>query len=138
MKRQRRTDFLIYAFFDYITATLAWACFFLYRKRIENVALDASVLQDQNFWYGIILIPIGWILLYSIFDKYNDIYRLSRLATLTRTFFLTFLGVFFLFFTLILDDFVKDYTTYYNSFFTLFALHFFFTSTVRMIILTRA
>jgi exopolysaccharide biosynthesis polyprenyl glycosylphosphotransferase len=138
MNRQRRTDFLIYAFADYLTATLAWACFFLYRKRIENVALDASILQDQNFWFGIILIPIGWIFLYSIFDKYDDIYRLSRLATLTRTFFLTFLGVFFLFFTLILDDFVKDYTTYYNSFFTLFGLHFLFTSTVRMIILTRA
>ena len=138
MKQQRRTDFLIYAFADYLTATLAWACFFLYRKRIENVALDATVLQDQNFWYGIILIPIGWIFLYSIFDRYNDIYRLSRLATLTRTFFLTFLGVFFLFFTLILDDFVKDYTTYYNSFFTLFTLHFTFTAIVRMIILTRA
>ncbi len=138
MKRQRRTDFLIYAFADYVTATLTWACFFLYRKRIENVTLDVTIFQDHNFWYGIILIPIGWIFLYSIFDKYNDIYRLSRLATLTRTFFLTFLGVFFLFFTLILDDFVKDYTTYYNSFFTLFALHFMFTSTVRMIILTRA
>lgn len=138
MKRQRRTDFLIYAFADYVTATIAWACFFLYRKRIEDIPLDASVLQDQNFWYGIILIPIGWIFLYNIFDKYSDIYRLSRLATLTRTFFLTFLGVFFLFFTLILDDFVKDYTTYYNSFFTLFALHFLLTATVRMILLTRA
>ncbi len=101
--------------------------------------VDATtVLQDQNFWYGIILIPIGWILLYNIFDKYHDIYRLSRLATLTRTFFLTFLGVVFLFFTLILDDFVRDYTTYYTSFFTLFALHFTFTATVRMILLTRA
>lgn len=138
MKRQRRTDFLFYAFADYLTATLSWACFFLYRKGIENVPLDASVLRDQNFWYGIIIIPIGWIFLYSIFDKYDDIYRLSRLATLTRTFFLTFLGVFFLFFTLILDDFVNDYTTYYTSFLTLFALHFLFTATARMILLTRA
>ena len=138
MKRQRRKDFLIYAFADYLMATLAWACFFLYRKGIENVPLDVSVLQDQNFWYGIIMIPVGWIFLYSIFDKYDDIYRMSRLASFTRTFFLTFLGVVFLFFTLILDDFVNDYHTYYTSFFTLFSLHFLFTVTARMIILTRA
>ena len=101
------------------------------------IQMDMTMLQGASI-LGAGLIPIGWIFLYSIFDKYDDIYRLSRLATFTRTFFLTFLGVFFLFFTLILDDFVKDYTTYYTSFFTLFALHFLFTATVRMIILTRA
>ncbi len=139
MKRRRRIDFLIYAFADIITAMLAWAFFFLYRKGVENVEVDWSVLkQDQNFWLGIIIIPIGWLLIYSIFDKYHDIYRLSRLATLARTFFLTFLGVFFLFFTLILDDFVRDYTTYFYSFMTLFLYHFFLTSFARMILLTRA
>src|SRR5690606_23237315 len=96
------------------------------------------LLQDANFWYGIIIIPIGWILFYNIFDQYKDIYRLSRIATLARTFFLSFFGVMFLFFTLILDDFVTNYRTYYASFFTLFSFHFVFTATVRMIILTRA
>ncbi len=138
MNQQRRIDFLIYSFADFLTAMLAWACFFLYRKQVENMPIDGSLLQDQNFWVGIVAIPLGWIFLYSIFDKYRDIYRLSRLATLARTFFITFLGVVFLFFTLILDDFVRDYKTYYNSFITLFTLHFFLTATVRMIILTRA
>lgn len=96
------------------------------------------LLQDPNFWYGIIIIPIGWILFYNIFDQYKDIYRLSRIATLARTFFLSFFGVMFLFFTLILDDFVTNYRTYYASFLTLFSFHFVFTATVRMIILTRA
>jgi len=63
---------------------------------------------------------------------------MSRLATFTRTFFLAFFGVLFLFFTLILDDFVRDYKTYYNSFFTLLFLHFGFTVFLRMILLTRA
>ncbi|MCB0602843.1 MAG: sugar transferase, partial [Saprospiraceae bacterium] len=71
-------------------------------------------------------------------DKYNDIYRLSRLATFTRTFFLSFMGVVFLFFTLILDDFIVNYRTYYQSFLTLFCLHFLLTVTSRMILLTRA
>src|SRR5690606_32865131 len=60
------------------------------------------------------------------------------MATLTRTFFLSFFGVTFLFFTLILDDVVTNYRTYYSSFATLFCLHFFITVIVRMIILTRA
>jgi exopolysaccharide biosynthesis polyprenyl glycosylphosphotransferase len=139
MKRQRRIDFIIYSIADFIMAMLAWAFFFLYRKSVEDVEITWSALQqDQNFWLGIIIIPTGWILLYSLFDKYRDIYRLSRLATLARTFFLTFLGVFFLFFTLILDDFVKDYHTYYKSFILLFSLHFLLTTFSRMILLTRA
>ncbi len=138
MKRKRRIDMLVYGIADFVAAMLAWACFYVYRKNVEGVPIDSRILDDPNFWYGILIIPVGWLLLYSIFDKYNDVYRLSRLATLRRTFFLTFLGVTFLFFTLILDDFVKNYSTYYTSFFTLFAYHFLLTSFFRMILLTRA
>ena len=117
---------------------LAWALFFVYRKSLESGAIDKDIFHDPNFFLGIFIIPTGWVLLYSIFDHYVDIYRLSRLTTLTRTFFLTFFGVIFLFFTLILDDVVRDYQTYYRSFLALFGLHFLLTATVRMIILTRA
>ncbi len=137
-RRSRRLDMFVYQLADFLTAMLAWACFFLYRKRVENVPIDWLVMEDSNFWLGVLIIPTGWVLLYGIFDQYRDIYRLSRLATLARTVLLTFIGVFFLFFTLILDDFVRDYTTYYNSFLFLFLLHFTFTSTARMILLTRA
>lgn len=139
MTHQRQFHTLIYKVADFITAMLSWACFFIYRKNLEGTHTQwDEVISDINFWYGIIIIPVGWILFYSIFDRYKDIYRLSRLATLARTFFLTFLGVLFLFFTLILDDFVTNYTTYYSSFFTLFFLHFFLTATTRMYLLTRA
>lgn len=120
-------------------AMLAWALFFVWRKTsVEGIPLGPDIFTNPKFFLGIIAIPTGWVLLYSIFDHYVDIYRLSRLATLTRTFFLTFFGVIFLFFTLILDDVVSDYRTYYRSFFMLFGLHFLLTATVRMIILTRA
>ncbi len=138
MNRQRRIDLLKYGVTDFFTAMLAWACFFLYRKRVEDVPIDWTILDDKNFWYGIIIVPICWVLFYSLFDKYRDIYRMSRLATLARTFFFSFLGVVFLFFTLVLDDFVKDYTTYYSSFLILFGLHFGFTAFARMIILSWA
>lgn len=136
LQRKRHTFF--YGIADFVMAMLAWALFFLHRKYLEGATIDLSILHDSNFSLGIFIIPIGWILLYSIFDHYTDIYRLSRLNTLAHTFFLSFLGVTFLFFTLILDDVVHGYRTYYQSFFTLFSLHFLLTATSRMILLTRA
>lgn len=105
---------------------------------MEGAPLNWSVLDDSNLLHGALIIPVGWVLLYAIFDHYTDIYRLSRLTTLSRTFFLSFLGILFLFFSLILDDVVRDYRTYYHSFVTLFSLHFLLTSFSRMVLLTRA
>jgi exopolysaccharide biosynthesis polyprenyl glycosylphosphotransferase len=128
----------LYGCADFLAAMIAWACFFLYRSNAEGRKINEEIFQDENFWYGILIVPAGWILFYWIFDKYKDIYRLSRFATFTRTFFLSFFGVLFLFFTLILDDFVTDRNTYYSSFFMLFVLHFSLTSISRMVILTWA
>ena len=134
----RRRDTYFYRFTDFLTAMLAWALFFLYRKWIEGAEPGWQALNDINFFLGILIIPTGWFMFYSLFDEYRDVYRLSRMATLVRTLFLTFFGVVFLFFTLILDDFVRDYSTYYKSFAMLFGLHFTLTSTGRMLLLSRA
>jgi exopolysaccharide biosynthesis polyprenyl glycosylphosphotransferase len=138
-KQQRQRATLAMAIADFLMAMLAWALFFLYRKTLEGEPLDWSVLGDSNFYFGIIIVPTGWVLLYAIYDHYLDIYRLSRLSTLSRTFFLSFFGVLFLFFTLVLDDVVRgDYHNYYRSVAVLFLLHFLLTATARMILLTRA
>lgn len=118
-------------------AALAWGCFFLYRKNLEGADLSTAI-QDHNFWYGLVIIPSAWLLFYSLFDKYRDIYRLSRLATLGRTFLLTACGVMIIFFSLLLDDAVPSYTTYYQAVLMLFVLHFGLTAITRMILLTRA
>ena len=135
---QRKRHTFYYGIADFFMAMLAWALFFFFRKSLEGAPIDERIFQDVNFSLGILIIPVGWVLLYSIFDNYVDIYRLSRLSTLTNTFFLSFLGVTFLFFALILDDVVSGYRTYYQSFLALFSLHFVLTATSRMILLTRA
>ncbi len=134
--RLRQTFF--YGLADFLMAMLAWALFFAYRNWSEGELAGRPFWADAKFYLGIVIIPTGWVLFYSLFDKYTDIYRLSRLATLTRTFFLSFFGVLVLFFTLILDDVVFDYRTYYRSFAVLFSLHFLLTATSRMVLLTRA
>lgn len=138
MSRQKRAGIFWYVFSDFLMAMLSWAVFFLYRKKSEKVPINWETFDDSNFWYGIILIPICWILFYSLFDKYGDLYRMSRMSTLARTFILTFVGVVILFFTFILDDVIQGYQTYYTSFLTLFSVHFLFTATARTILLTRA
>jgi exopolysaccharide biosynthesis polyprenyl glycosylphosphotransferase len=135
---QRKRDTLLFAAADVLMAALAWALFFIFRKQLEGVPITWATFSDPNFTLGILIVPVGWALLYAIFDHYLDIYRMSRLATLSRTFFLTFIGVTFLFFSLILDDVVRDYHTYYQSFLTLFGLHYLLTCISRMIILTWA
>ncbi len=117
---------------------LAWTCFFLFRKWMEGVPPGWAALHDLNFYYGIFIIPAGWFLFYSLFDDYKDIYRLARLSTLLRTFFLSLFGVTFVFFTLLLDDVVRGHHNYCLSFGVLFGLHFSITATLRMLLLTRA
>ena len=138
MKGQRKTDLNIYIIADFLMAMFAWALFFLYRKKIEGLIDLKLVFQDQNFLIGIIAIPVGWYMLYSIFEDYKDIYRLSRLKVISKTFFLSLGGVVILFLAFILDDVVSGPSSYIRSFFVLFGLHFMLTSFARMLLLTRA
>jgi exopolysaccharide biosynthesis polyprenyl glycosylphosphotransferase len=135
---RRRKDLWIYRIADFFAAMAAWTLFFLYQKQLEKGDFSLLSLQDLNFLHGSLLIPIGWVFLYGIFEQYRDLYRQSRLTALGQTFGTTFLGVFFLFFTLILDNFFKNDRPYYSSFFTLFLLHFSLTSFLRMLLLTKA
>ncbi|MBK8349929.1 MAG: sugar transferase [Saprospiraceae bacterium] len=139
MKEQRKLELLIYRTGDFIAAFLSWLLFFIYRKKIESPEIDfSSSLQDGRLWQGLILIPLIWVIIYSIFDKYRDIYRYSRLETIRSTFFTTFLGVLLLFFTVLMDDEALKYTSYLSMFLRLFILHFTITSIFRMVILTIA
>ncbi len=139
MFKKRRRHTLFYIIADFFTAMIAWFLFFLYRKVwIEKIQIDTTLFEDNNLITGLIIVPLCWFLFYSIFDKYNDIYRLSRMSTLARTLLLSFFGVVFLFFALVLDDIVYNYKTYYTSFIVLFSLHFILTAFVRMFILSLA
>ncbi len=138
MKQLRRFHMFLYACADLVSAMVAWALFYYFRAVAEGKSFDHGVIDDHNFWYGLVIVPLAWVIFYWIFDRYQDIYRLSRLTTLIRTFFLSLSGVVIIFFTLLLDDQADDITDYVQSFFRLFALHFSLTALVRMVILTWA
>jgi exopolysaccharide biosynthesis polyprenyl glycosylphosphotransferase len=138
MKKLRRFHMFLYGCMDLLSAMAAWALFYYGRALGEGKTLEYGVIDDHNFWYGLVIVPLAWIIFYWIFDRYRDIYRLSRLTTLVRTFFLSLAGVVIIFFTLLLDDHADDVSDYVQSFFRLFLLHFSITALVRMVILTIA
>ncbi|WP_020566713.1 sugar transferase [Neolewinella persica] len=124
---------------DFFAAWLVWTIFFLIRSGKQgNVVTTESLTNDVNYYWGSLLIPLGWVLAYALFDQYRDIYRLSRLKTLFQTLLLSIAGVILLFFTVLLDDVTADYHDYYQNLLSLLALHFTVTATVRMVLLTRA
>ena len=127
-----------YVIFDFIAAAIAWSLFFIYRKYAIDPDifqhLDEQVFSDNNFFLGITLIPLFWLILYVIVGTYRKIYRKSRLKELGQTLLITIIGVTIIFFALILDDVIVSYRSYYQSFLALLGLQFFFTYSFRLIL----
>jgi FlaA1/EpsC-like NDP-sugar epimerase len=86
---------------------------------------------------GMVLVPLFWIILYSLFGHYRNIYRRSRLDEFVQTLVQTLAGVLVIFFLAILDDVISSYVTYYTSASVLFVLHFVFTYAFRFIVTSR-
>jgi len=128
-----------YVFFDLLSATIAWSLFFFFRKYSFDVYTFKElelIFNDPNFYIGVAVVPVFWLLLYTLVGTYRKIYRKSRLRELGQTFIITLIGVTFIFFVLILDDQIATYHSYYQSFLTLLGLHFFCTYLFRLILTT--
>jgi len=128
-----------YVFFDLFSAALAWSLFFFFRKYSFDIYTFKElelIFQDPNFFIGIGVVPVFWLILYTLVGTYRRIYRKSRLKEFGQTFMITLIGVTFIFFVLILDDQIATYHSYYQSFLTLLGLHFFLTYLFRLILTT--
>jgi exopolysaccharide biosynthesis polyprenyl glycosylphosphotransferase len=128
---------LKYIFFDILSATIAWAFFFIFRKKyIEHYKSWPDIINTLNekFYLGLFFIPLFWFAFYLLLGTYKNIYRKSRLKEFGQTFIITLIGVLIIFFTLILDDVILVYKDYYLSFLVLFGLHFFLTSLFRFLL----
>jgi exopolysaccharide biosynthesis polyprenyl glycosylphosphotransferase len=121
---------------DWFAAFLSWGLFFVYRKiYIENQVFDlVKTIEDKQFFWGIIIIPVCWVIAYALIGTYQSIYRRSRLKEFGQTVYVSVGGVLIIFFLFLLDDAIISYKTYYHTFFTLLALHFFLTAFLRLIL----
>ena len=123
-----------YVVLDVFAAALAWFLFFIFRKEFiepKKYGFDVPLVFDDNFYYGLIAIPLGWLLFYYIVGTYNDVYRKSRLKEFGQTLLVSLIGTLVIFFVLLLDDEIISYTEYYKLYVVLFLLHFVSTAIAR-------
>ena len=137
----RRTQVAKYVISDLSSAMLAWVFFYVFRKKViepEKFGYDVPFAFDERFYYGLILIPIFWVALYSLFGMYKNIYRRHRLRELGQVLLASITGVIILFFLVLLDDQIASYVYYYKSLTVLFLLHFTLSFTLRIIFTTQS
>src|SRR5690606_26599453 len=84
-------------------------------------------------YYGIVIIPIAWVVLYALQGTYVDVKRLYRTYTLTLTFLGVLIGSTVIFFVFLLDDSIQGYVKYYKLFIFLFSIQFFLTLLFRIL-----
>ena len=125
MSKSRKISIAWYAIIDWLMATMAWVVFYFIRKAIldQPVQLDGHLLINQKFWLGVLLIPLAWLLLYSLVGSYHSLYAKSRLYEFTSSFICTAIGSILLFFFIMLDDVNNDYGYYYRAFLFFFIIH---------------
>lgn len=124
---------------DIISSSIAYSILFVFRKAvIEKARFGKVVFEfDPNYYLGILLIAIFWVGAYFLTGFYRDIFRRSRLKELLYTFNASLLGSVVIFFALILDDWVTNYTDYYRGFLVYFSGQFLITATIRFILSSR-
>ena len=133
----KKLQVLKYLFADLFSATTAWTLFYIFRKLYiepEKFGKPVPLEFDNQFIWGLFLIPLFWVSTYLLTGEYKNIYRKSRLRELGQTFLVSLIGVIIIFFVLLLDDEVVSYKAYYQSILVLFLLHFGLTASLRFIL----
>ena len=138
---QKRILAIWYIVIDVITAMIAWSCFFSYRKFTELSYNHSSevwhlIFNDYKFYLGICLIPFCWFMLYALHGTYNQVWRKSRLKEILSTVQQTIVGCLVLFFAIIIDDVISNYSDYIRLFLMLFAFQCVFTAIPRVIFIS--
>lgn len=129
-----------YVFADILAAALAWTLLFIYRKKVlesEFFGYPIEVRFDDNYFLGLVLVPLFWIVIHAMAGHYYNIFRRYRIKEFTQVFVVSIFGVLIIFFTLLLDDELGHYSRYYKSLIFLFSVHFGLTLLLRLILTSR-
>jgi exopolysaccharide biosynthesis polyprenyl glycosylphosphotransferase len=115
---------------DLLSSSLSWILFYCFRKIfIEEVQIEYT----NSFYIGVFIIPLFWILIYTLQGTYIHIKKLFRIKIITLTIVGNLIGSVLIFFLLLLDDYIPNYETLYYSFLALFSIHLFIISIPRYI-----
>ncbi|HXL58699.1 MAG TPA: sugar transferase [Chitinophagaceae bacterium] len=142
MQNSRPLHISLFIISDITASAIVWTFIALLRKHLLNeepYTLSGLFMQDNFFPLTLMLIPVFWLILYSVIGSYNgSVYKKSRLSELTVTFIESFFGSIILLFVLFLNDSERHYTYFYTTFFALLFLQTIITYIGRFIIINTA
>lgn len=137
MKKKQTIKYIL---FDLLAALLSWSALFAFRKTVLDPStsdlhsLTSGLFADPNYWLGLLLVPAGWLSLYTILGTYRNVLRKARLKELLDTLLATLVGSVVIFFLLLLDDDITTYSDHYLAFLFLLVVHFALTYLFRLLI----
>lgn len=136
----RKLQLSKYLLSDFISAEISWVLFYVLRKLViesEKFGYSVPLNFSSKFYISLAILPFFWLVLYYSSGYYNDVIRKSRLSEFWNTLGITILGVFVLFFVIIIDDIINTYHDYYQSILYYISIHFILTYIPRLSITTR-
>ena len=140
----RRWASMRYVLADMVASGMAWTTLYLFRKRVVEGApaflehwLPTQLIQDGNFIFGLVFVPMFWIGLYGLAGMHTEPFRRHRSQEVGQVLWTTLLGTLTLFFVLILDDQISTYTQYYQSLLVLLGAQVTAVLTLRLPLTTR-
>ena len=137
MKSGKQISLAWYAVIDFITASLAWLIFYFFRSDMLDDA-GAYPISRQSLLLIFVIVPTGWLILYTLAGTYQALYKKSRLAEFTLTFVCTLIGSIALMIIFVLNDPHTTITYYYIAFAALTGIHFILTFSGRWLLLNKA
>lgn len=123
---------------DYLAAAISWMVFWVYRHRLlEATGKESNAgLQSRDYLLGLLVIPLGWLVLYLLSGTYFDLYRKSRLNEINRTLISCILGSIFISLFVFAND-ATDYSYFIKMTGRYLLIHTSITLFLRLLILNR-
>ena len=94
----------IYLAFDSVAAVIAWTGLFVHRKvdieRVWSMNIETWMFDD-NYYLGILFVPIFWMCLYAVLGMYTDPIRRHKALEIAQISRATAVGSIVLFFVLL-------------------------------------
>src|SRR5215213_2442763 len=139
MPASKKIHITWYILSDYLAAAIAWIILYFTRRYLlaEVLTTPSGIYLNDRFWWGLSLIPFGWLMFYTLVGSYNSLYGKSRLSEINASLICSLIGCTIIFFLIVINDPQHDYTYYYKAFLTYLTAHFLITMLGRWIILSQ-
>ncbi len=123
MTGSRKIPVGFYVLTDYLSASLSWLLFYFYRSHILHDT-GAYPISARSWMLIFLVVPAGWLMLYTLTGTYHDLYKKSRFSEFSLTARCSIAGALVLMILFVLNDPHSDKYYYLKTYLFLTLVHF--------------